>query len=80
MIEMEVAALAAQRGAPADVRRLESLAELPTIRGAAGPIVLTWLRIAPFTAHWGMLPKRTACGHLPSVMDQLQRLFYLVVI
>ena len=77
MLEAEVAALAAQRGAPADVRRLESLADLP-------PVVPGDYRsyLAANAAFHSALAKCCQNARLVaiylSVMDQLQRPLYLV--
>jgi len=77
MIEADVAALAAQRGTPADVKRLESLVDLPP---AAQGNHRSYL--AANSAFHSALAKCCQNARLVaiylSVMDQLQRPFYLV--
>ena len=77
MIEADVATLAAQRGAPADVKRLESLADLPSAMQGNHRSYL-----AANSAFHSALAQCCQNARLVaiylSVMDQLQRPLYLV--
>lgn len=78
IIEMEVAALAAQRGAPADVKRLESLSELPNDPGGCGTYSSCLAANSAFHSALGQCCQNARLAAIyASIMDQLQRLFYL---
>jgi len=78
IIEMEVAALAAQRGAPADVKRLESLSELPNDPGGCGTYSSYLAANSAFHSALGQCCQNARLAAIyASIMDQLQRLFYL---
>jgi DNA-binding GntR family transcriptional regulator len=78
MLEAEVVALAAQRGAPADVKRLESLAELPYEPGVPGTYDSYLRANASFHSALAQCCKnaRLAATYV-LIMDQLQRPLYL---
>jgi DNA-binding GntR family transcriptional regulator len=75
IIEMEVAALAAQRGAPADVKRLESLLGEPAVRGTYSSYLAA---NSAFHSALGQCCQNARLAAIyASIMDQLQRPFYL---
>jgi DNA-binding GntR family transcriptional regulator len=78
IIEMEVAALAAQRGAPADVKRLESLSGLPNDPGVCGTYTSYLAANSAFHSALGQCCQNARLAAIyASIMDQLQRPFYL---
>lgn len=78
IIEMEVAALAAQRGAPADVNRLESLIELPYEPAVRRTYSSYLAANSAFHSALGQCCQNARLAAIyASIMDQLQRPFYL---
>jgi len=78
MIEAEVAALAALRGVPADVKLLESLSELPYEPGVRGTYRSYLAANSAFHSALAQCCQNARLAAMyVSIMDQLQRPFYL---